>query len=100
MPNIVITSTANAILFDNGSYSGTQGSSGLIQKKDAFNKSAVSRVSLAPSDAFVVIDFKASNLSLSLVYAAATGSLIVDTVGGAAPSDNSDLYNKIVALLG
>jgi len=94
MANIVITSTANSIEVDFGAYAG-----GSIPKKRTYNKSkTVFFFTLEPSDAFVSAVSEGSN-QWNLAYTATTDCFIVDTVAGASPSSNSDLYDKLKALI-
>lgn len=99
MAFIVMTSTTNAIICDNGVYSGASGPLGIIQKKATFRKDDVFRVSLDPSELFVEVQFKSRNSYFILTYNGTAGSLQVDSIDGAVPTSNNDLYNKLVALL-
>lgn len=94
MANIVVTSTANSIKVDFGAYAG-----GDIPKKRTYNlRKTIFFVSLEPSDAKVTVLSEGSPM-WHLAYTATTGCFIVDSVNGAAPSSNSDLYDKIEALI-
>jgi len=94
MANIVVTSTANSIEVDFGVYAG-----GSIPKKRTYNKDkTILFFSLEPSDAFVSAISEGS-AQWNLAYTATTNCFIVDSVAGAAPSSNSDLYDKLKALI-
>lgn len=99
MANLVITSTTNTIKSDNGIYAGIPGPFGIIQKKITFRKDEIGRIALAPADAYVLINFKNIGIELLLVYTPTSGALAVDTVDGVAPNSNSDLYEKLIALI-
>lgn len=99
MANIVMTSTTNTIKCDNGVYSGVIGALGIIQKKATFRKDEIFRISLEPSEAYVEVQFKSKINYFILSYNGATGTLQVDSIDGAAPSSNSDLYDKLIALI-
>jgi hypothetical protein len=101
MANIVMTSTTNTIKCDNGVYSGVAGALGVIQKKATFRKDEVFRFSLAPDESYVQILFKSREKNYFLLsFNGSTGTLQVDTIDGVAPTSNSDLYDKLVTLLG
>jgi len=93
MANIVITSTTNSIIVDFGVYVG-----GDIPKKATYNKAHILHFSLEASDAYVTAQ-NDGEPQWNLAYAATTNCFIVDSVAGAAPSSNSDLYNKLIALI-
>jgi hypothetical protein len=100
MAYLVITSTTNTIKIDNGVYSGVSGSLGVIQKKVTFRKDDVFRFSLSPDESYFQVLYKSrSNSSFALSFDGASGTLKVDSVDGVAPTSNSDLYDKMVALI-
>lgn len=99
MPNLVITSTSSTINCDNGDYSGIAGPAGLIQKKVSFRKDAISRISLAPADAYVKIEFKGGIIEILLVFSATANALVVDSINTVAPTSNADLYDKLAVVL-
>jgi hypothetical protein len=100
MANLVITSTTNCIKIDNGIYAGTEAAFGVIQKKVTFRKQDIRRIALAPSDNNVNVWLIEINFTFTLSFDGATGTLQVDTVDGVVPTSNSDLYDKLSALLG
>lgn len=93
MPNIVVTSTANSIKVDFGDYASSVGF-----KKGTWNKSEIVAFELAASDAYVTA-IPTVGPRWNLVYQSSGQNLIVDTVAGAAPTSNSDLYDKLIALI-
>lgn len=92
MANLVITSTANTMAIDFGVYV-----SDSLPDKGTWRKEKVMCITLAESDTYVtmIIDGRI----LNLVQAASGSNLIVDTVAGVGPSDNADLYAKLIALI-
>ena len=97
---MVMVSTTNSIKVDNGIYSGVSGALGVIQKKATFRKDEVFRFSLAPDESYVQILFKdRENAQFILSFNGATGTLQVDSIDGVAPTSNSDLYDKLTALI-
>jgi hypothetical protein len=100
MANLVITTTTNSIKCDNGVYSGVTGALGIIQKKATFRKDEIFRISLEPSELYVEVQFKArSSNYFILSFDGAAGTLQVDNIDGVAPTSNSDLYDKLIALI-
>lgn len=92
MANIVITSTTNSIKVDFGVL-GT----GNIPKKGTWNKNHVVDFALQPSDTFV----KATTIGENEWQLSFDGNngMQIDSVDGVAPTSNSDLYNKLIALI-
>ena len=100
MANIVMTSTTNSIKIDNGVYSGVNSALGVIQKKVTFRKDEAFRFSLTPDESSVIVLFKSRpNGYFVLSFNGATGTLQVDSIDGVAPTSNSDLYDKLIALI-
>jgi hypothetical protein len=93
MANIVITTTTNSIKVDFGAYAG-----GGIPKKATYNKDHIVKFTLEPSDAYVTA-INDGELPWLLAYTATTNCLIVDSIDGNTPSSNSDLYDKLIALI-
>jgi hypothetical protein len=93
MANIVVTSTTNSITVDFGVYaSGTE-----IPTKRTYNKSkTVFFVSQWSNEVTVISE---GGPEWHLAYTATTGCFIVDSINGAAPSSNADLFTKISALI-
>jgi hypothetical protein len=94
MANIVITSTENSIEVDFGIYSG----SGIPKKRTYQKNKTIFFMSLEESDTMVTVLSEGSP-PWNLAYTATTGCFIVDFIDGAAPISNSDLYNKLKALI-
>lgn len=99
MANVVITSTTNSVKIDNGVYAGVEGALGVIQKKATFRKHDIRRIALAPSDASVSVFLIEHGLTFTLSWDGSTGTIQVDSVDGVAPTSNSDLYDKLIALI-
>ena len=94
MANIVVTSTTNSIEVDFGVYAG-----GSIPKKRTYNKhKTIFFFTLEPSDAFVSAISEGSP-EWHLAYTATTDCFIVDSINASAPTSNSDLYDKLKALI-
>jgi hypothetical protein len=99
MAFIVMTTTANTIKCDNGVYSGVTGPLGVIQKKATFRKDDIFRVSLEPSELYVEVQFKSRSSFFILSFNGSAGTLQVDLIDGVAPISNSDLYDKLLAII-
>lgn len=99
MANVVIVSTTNSVKIDNGVYAGIEGSLGVIQKKATFRKHDIRRVALHPTEANVVVFLIEHGLTFTLSFDGSTGTMQVDSVDGVAPTSNSDLYDKLIALI-
>ena len=99
MAFIVMTSTTNTIKCDNGVYSGVTGPLGVIQKKATFRKDDIFRVSLQPTELYVEVQFKSRSDYFLLSFNGTAGTLQVDLIDGVAPTSNSDLYDKLLALI-
>jgi hypothetical protein len=71
-----------------------------MQKKATFRKDEVFRFSLSPDESYVQVLFKSrENAQFLFSFNGATGTLQVDTIDGVAPTSNSDLYDKLIALI-
>lgn len=95
MANVVITSTTNSIKVDLGVY-------GAVPAVDYSNvtirKDKIIDIKLKNSGSFVeavVQDDGKWTISFNPVG----NALVVDTVDGVAPTSNSDLYTKLIALI-
>jgi hypothetical protein len=99
MANIVMVSTTNSVKVDNGVYSGVIGALGVIQKKATFRKDDIFRISLEPTEAYVEVQFKSRTSYFILSFNGTAGTLQVDLIDAVAPTSNSDLYDKLVALI-
>lgn len=93
MANVVITSTANSIKVVFNDYSTAVG-----MEKGTWAKNEISDIRLGLSDAYVDVETKHEPRWL-VVFEATTGMLLVDSVDGVAPTSNSDLYDKLIALI-
>jgi hypothetical protein len=100
MANLVITSTTNCIAMDFGVYVGLEGPFGVTQSKATIPKSVIFGVTLAPSSTHVIVSYVGSAALSFLSFNGTAGTRQVDTVNGVAPTSNSDLYDKLSALLG
>jgi hypothetical protein len=92
MANIVVTDTTNSIKVDFGVL-GT----GLLPKKGTWRKDKVITIALMPSDAFVKVRTHGEDewqLSFN-----GTNGMQVDSINASAPSSNSDLYDKLIAII-
>lgn len=92
MANIIVTSSINSIEVDFGAYS-----SSLVMAKAVWRKNDVHfnlKYSSANVDAVV---YNAN--AFAITFDGSTGTLQVDSVDGVSPSSNSDLYDKLIALL-
>jgi len=93
MANIVVTSTTNTIKVEFNAYASTIGTS-----KGTWNKTRIT-FELKYSDTFVkVLVIGEPNWAVS--FDGSTGTLQIDSVNGVAPTSNSDLYDKLITLLG
>lgn len=92
MANIVITSTSNSILFDFGAYSGDIGATNAV-----YLKSQVKHFKINVSG-FVEAHLN-DDPEIALVQSATTNCYIVDSINASAPSNNTDLYTKLAALI-
>ena len=91
MANIVITSTTNSIKVDFGVYSTSLDNqeAGCYQKKDMrFYRF---------SDSVRAIEL--GEKEWDLCWTATSGCFIIDSIDGVAPTSNSDLYTKLIALI-
>ena len=93
MANLVITSSTNCIKVDFG----VLASVGHLPIKGVWTKEHVIRFSLEHGNAYVKIQ-TVSELEWQVSFNGVNG-LQVDSVDAVAPVSNSDLYDKLVALL-
>ena len=101
MAGVIITSTTECVLCVNNDYAGINGALGTIQKKAHFQKDDIFRIALAPSDTWVEVQFKSREAAYFLfTFDGAAGTIKVDTIDGITPTSNSDLFDKLTALLG
>jgi|SaaInlV_150m_DNA_2_1039686.scaffolds.fasta_scaffold00993_11 hypothetical protein len=93
MANVVITSTANSIKVDLGVYS-----SALGYDKVTIRKDKLIDIKLKNGDTFVeAVVLQDGKWTVS--YNTVANALVVDTIDTEAPTDNSDLYDKLIALI-
>ncbi len=93
MANIVVTSTTNSITVDFGVYA----SGDTIPTKRTYNKSKnIFFMSQWTNEVTVISE---GSPEWHLAYIATTGCFIVDSIDGATPSSNSDLFTKLSALI-
>lgn len=93
MANITITSTTNSIKVEYGDYTPI-----IESKKQCWRKEMISNFHLLPDESaihVVVIQEKEWMVS----WDGSTGTLQIDSVNGVAPTSNSDLYDKLIALI-
>lgn len=92
MANITISTSGNIFNIDFGTYV-----SALSMKKATFAKAKVQFV-LMPADEFVKVVVQDS-IDFAVSYDGLGNTLQIDTINGVAPTSNSDLYDKLAALL-
>ncbi len=92
MANLVVTSNTNNIdvVFNDLA-------AGVGIKKGNWNKLRIT-FQLMPSDAFVKV-LVLNEPTWAVSFDGSTGTLQIDSVAGVAPTSNSDLYDKLIALL-
>lgn len=92
MANIVVTSTTNSIKVDFGVYSSSLGFSKGVWRKEKV------RFNLKHSSTYVdvLVD---GEPDFAVTYDGSTGTLQIDSINGVAPTSNSDLYDKLIALI-
>ena len=93
MANVVITSTTNSIKVVFNTLASVAG-----LEKGTWAKSHIINFTLAENDEYVRADI-AGGSSWNMVYSASGGNMVVDTVDAVVPVSNSDLYDKLLALL-
>jgi hypothetical protein len=93
MANIVITSTTNSINVDFGVLDSVVGMS-----KGTWRKEDVSFF-LKYNNEFIMVKVH-NDTPFAISWNGSTGTLQIDSVTGVAPTSNSDLYAKLIALLG
>ncbi len=92
MANLVVTDSTNAIKVDFGVLGVAP-----LPKKGTWKKDMIFKMELMPSDIFVkVTTFWEAEWQLSFN---GTNGLQVDSVNAVAPTSNSDLYDKLTALI-
>lgn len=90
MANIVITSTTNSIKVEFNDYSTVLGvDGGTYQKRDIVIYRLTDRVQCEVK----------GEKTWFVAYTSTTGCFIIDSIDGVAPTSNSDLYTKLIALI-
>lgn len=93
MANIVITSTTNSIKIVFNTYT----SNTLIPEKSCWHKSSTYFTLCNGSSCVAASEDNGMDIDLS--WNGSTGTMQVDSVDGVAPTSNSDLYDKLIALI-
>lgn len=93
MANIVITSTTNSIKVDFGDYASSYG-----YAKGTWRKDNVGDIRLAADSSYISIHTM-EDQRWTISYNASGQAMIIDSVDTAAPTSNSDLYDKLIALI-
>jgi hypothetical protein len=92
MANIVVTSTTNSIKVDFGALDSVVGLS-----KGVWRKEEVSFF-LKQSNAFIMVKVH-NDTPFAVSWDGSSDTLQIDSVGGVSPTSNSDLYDKLIALI-
>jgi len=90
MANIVVTSTTNSIKVDFGVLN-------TFADKGVWRKEEVSFY-LKTGASFIIVKVH-NDTPFAVSWDGSTGTLQIDSVGGVAPTSNSDLYDKLIALI-
>lgn len=90
MANIVITSTTNSIIVDFGTLYSRVG-----YRKACFRKESVWTIELNADSDYVRFALKSGEI-WNFTY---NSTMLVDSVGASSPSSNSDLADKLMALI-
>lgn len=96
MAYITVTTTDTAFRIDFGAYSNMALSSGIIPYKRSFRKS---NVVFSLFDDRVEAQTINNNLTFPITVDGAIGTFKVDSINGIPPTDNSNLYDMLEALL-
>jgi hypothetical protein len=92
MANLVVTSTTNSIKVDFGVLA-----TAANMKKGVWNKSRIT-FQLALSDTHVDV-LVIGEPSWGVSFDGSSSTLQIDSVDGVSPTSNSDLYDKLIALI-
>ena len=92
MANIVITSSTNSIKVDFGIYSTSLGLSKAVWRKEDVH------FNLKHSNEFVEALVYNTN-SFAVSFDGSSNTLQIDSIDAVAPTSNSDLYTKLIALI-
>lgn len=98
MAFITVISTANSIKVDFGVYSGAPVSTGSIPKKRCFRKEYIV-FTLVADESLIEAATIYNSLTFPVTFNGAAGTFKVDTIDGIAPTSNTDLYDKLIALI-
>jgi len=93
MANVVITSDSVKVNADFGVYATSAG-----MKKGAWRKSTIISVMFDHDEDCTEVRLDGNQI-FKVSYSAHDNSMIVDSVDGIAPSDNTDLYAKLLAFI-
>lgn len=98
MANLVVTSTTNSIKVEFNDQPFFDRRDGQTYTKGTWLKSEIANIKLNTStDAVIVLEKDRFEWRVS--SGGTSGTFTVDTVDGAAPSSDSDLYDKLIALI-
>lgn len=98
MAHITVTSTTNSVNVDFGAYSGATVSTGIIPKKRCFRKEQI-LFTLVADGSMIEATTIYNSLTFPVTFNGTSGTFKVDSVDGIAPTSNSDLYDKLIALV-
>lgn len=94
MANIVITSTTNSVIVDFNDYAAI-----LKTEKQSWPKRVIQNFrKLYPSGCIIVSMLQEKEWCVS--WDGSPGSFQIDSIDGVTPTSNSDLFDKLTALLG
>lgn len=90
MANVIVTSTTNSILIDFGAYYPAI----INTRKIALTKA---HIIFSYRSNFVELHIEPNDLAIS--FEGGENTMKVDSINGVAPTSNSDLYDKLIALI-
>lgn len=93
MANVVITTTAATVSVDFGDLA-----SGARKKEGTWKRGAIQHVVLSDNEDHIDV-FIPSETIWSVTYSSDGANFVVDSIDGAAPTSNADLYTKLKALI-
>jgi hypothetical protein len=97
MANITIVKSGNSIIVDFGDYALLNNVDG---RKASYKVEDISVIWIEKDDSFVTVKMKdaVTNNNWKLSFDSTPNSFIVDSIDAIAPTDNSDLFDKLTAL--